>query len=1017
MDRSDLPRRAETPEEADRVSAEFTVVNALEPGVYWKTKHETEINQNSRGFRGHTRTLKLPPNLTLLLVDIERFDGIDHTVVLQQHPAHGDGTYRVLVDEFLRDFEPEPDGEAIRQREMDEIHAEVAGLQDELQRGQVDSTVMAPALEEGLAKWRTEVEEKVASDNGGTSEGSSQGSASTPMLAGGQFRTDIGYVLEQRLTDADTQSMKLIAEREAKIAQLKADWLQKRTDGIADAFRRLQPFFAEKSAVALAKTRAVRQQAESIMRGVASLDLYTGKGVTVHTICEGEGAVASEPLTLMQRKLFMDEELAVWAPVGENFDFQSHDAFLEHLASSPSLRDQLLPTPRCVVSMAVRRKAIDYGDMASNLAYNQMNRQVFLLVRNGDNVHQVFSSAPSHELAPRLFPTHDEYDQLFAGIDGSHITFQDIEFTQRASAAEDLMLHYRRFLILLCGLDHRLQLFGGFYNPDEALSFLTLPFQQRYLSFVADDEDDRLLAENRPSVEDWLQEKNRAVQSGSRVLCDFGRLLQEKNAPACFSRTYYGGRSHVDTIATPEKADDTLVVYRDKGALCVPVWVERQSFADIKQTHFTARVEIDHPSVPTAWPGYLCLDDVEAEELEWYIHNRQSRVRHIKYIRLFKACLESLRKEAKREAPTREYLANALNEAGLTSTEEAGEIVKEACKRWRVAHRGEALPPLGDHEGIQELLDQVHSLSHHRSGTLLRQAEALISDKGWTPLKVSIDGKNRLVVYHTAELEPGQDVLMPWGWVRRTILKPLKTKVAEASSRMVWLSVAGEPSETQLKAWPELAQWQHEHNAPCTLQRQQKAIQMVDQACEEAAATFMAEGAGIPEPAFERYLHQMLQVMRGGRRGYVEFPDIQFPIAAYAPMNLARPKGPYHVVVMASAELVLHHFADPDQRERVKQVFLSPFMHPEAHERRFEQALQVHYGVVRMESGAGGVTITSDSRPGPSQLLRPAFRDDNGKSLPLSDFLAQWQLMMDDPSSSMRQHLDRAYIHPLAREG
>ncbi len=176
MDRPDLPRRAETPEEADRVSVEFTVVNALEPGVYWNTKRETEITQNSRGI---TRTLKLPPNLTLLLVDIERFDGIDHTVVLQQHPAHGDGSYRVLVDEFLRDFEPEPDGEAIRQREMDEIYAEVAGLQDELQRGQVDPTVMAPALEEGLAKWRTEVEEKLASDNDGTSEGSSQGSAST----------------------------------------------------------------------------------------------------------------------------------------------------------------------------------------------------------------------------------------------------------------------------------------------------------------------------------------------------------------------------------------------------------------------------------------------------------------------------------------------------------------------------------------------------------------------------------------------------------------------------------------------------------------------------------------------------------------------------------------------------------------------------------------------------------------------------------------------------------------------
>ncbi|MGL6249995.1 MAG: hypothetical protein ACRC3F_03640, partial [Billgrantia desiderata] len=99
----------------EQASAEFSAVQSLQPGFYWRTKHDTEVHLNSRWRSGN---ITLPGGMVLLLVDIELFDGVEHTVVIQEHPTQGDGELRVLINDFLSDFEPEPDGEAVREREM-----------------------------------------------------------------------------------------------------------------------------------------------------------------------------------------------------------------------------------------------------------------------------------------------------------------------------------------------------------------------------------------------------------------------------------------------------------------------------------------------------------------------------------------------------------------------------------------------------------------------------------------------------------------------------------------------------------------------------------------------------------------------------------------------------------------------------------------------------------------------------------------------------------------------------------
>lgn len=136
--------RAEEPErvlEGERVERH----QPLHPGFYWKAKKAIKV----AGWAER----KIPKGCVLLLLKIKRVDDKPHTVVLAGHPLiHGEVNFDFLVNEFVRDFDPEPDGPAIRAREMAEVRAEIDALQADLLNFQQDpsallaAVVKAPAL-------------------------------------------------------------------------------------------------------------------------------------------------------------------------------------------------------------------------------------------------------------------------------------------------------------------------------------------------------------------------------------------------------------------------------------------------------------------------------------------------------------------------------------------------------------------------------------------------------------------------------------------------------------------------------------------------------------------------------------------------------------------------------------------------------------------------------------------------------------------------------------------------------
>lgn len=177
--------------------------------------------------------------------------------------------------------------------------------------------------------------------------------------------------------------------------------------------------------------------------------------------------------------------------------------------------------------MAMTNHDLNYADPWANEHMNRQNRKVFLMVRDGENIYQVFSSVESHLGSARLFPSQDETESHFRGLDGSQIKFDDIAYTDRLKGFDLRALHYKRFLLLICGLDHREKLFGDFYDEPASMNFVSMQFQEDYCRFLHDEDGSGLLAANdeRPSLSQYIREANAYMRSGSRMLCNWYSLM------------------------------------------------------------------------------------------------------------------------------------------------------------------------------------------------------------------------------------------------------------------------------------------------------------------------------------------------------------------------------------------------------------------------------------------------------------------------------------------------------------
>lgn len=852
----------------------------VEPGHYWQCRTSVD------GVWAHSASaFHFKQGLGYLLTNLRFFEGKLHSVELLDDPTVSTHSGVLTLPLLFEHFELLSDeaATAFRQQQMMDIHGEAAAIQNEMAESQTNPSLLEPVIQEGLQKWEAELARAKHRDDDDEDDVPSAPQAQLPAVGvSGKF--NLAGAVSHRITSTDIEVFKHMAQREGKIAEIRGKWLTEKVEQLGTVLKKLTPFYSEQAAVGMARAHEAMTLAKEVEKGLRSLRLYTGEGVTVVTVAEGASAPASEPLTIYQRKLYMDEEFAVWDDVDRMFDYASTELFFDALRKHDGLRQQLIPAPRGVVAMAVRSSDVQYdakslAEVMVNAERNRANKALFLLVRDGGNWYQVFSDEPSHELSPRLFPTRNEMDRVFAGLEGEQIGFEDLRFTNRMSEFDRKALAYKRFLILACGLDHRRKLFGPFYPEQASLSFISMEFQAKYMRFVADDDSDVMLGDNLPSVHEVIRQNHSQLAAGCRVLvfCKPATDTQEA-APGAFNKgTYSNYSTHYTKLVTPVHKAIFATVRRDKDDLVVMVPVERDNeysrgwgrYEPIKQKTFSVKVALN--KVKDDSIAYLITDTLSAEELRPYIYSRAQRASHWNYIYGFKLAMQLLAEEERTNAPVMAHLqSEGVAKFGLTPAA-AAIAATSAAQGWRLKHPdAECLPSTDDRELSFQLAEAAYAFTH-----AIPQVEKHISALGGRLVRVMRGKKGMLIAYYEQPASERDTRIKPWHWVgRRTFTAAGKPTKDAAQS--VWLRVGRITGESELFSAPtEFAHQFSEHGDG--LSKRTTFADKVDAMAAILVGAFKGEREGVSDEAWAHLIAENEE--HAQQKEFDRSRDVLLPVA------------------------------------------------------------------------------------------------------------------------------------------
>lgn len=708
-------------------------MNTLQPGTYWVCKSD------------HF-TPGIDPNEVVLLRSIDYVDDAPHTLTFLLHPdkqARHERHQQCLIADLYEHFEYEPNGGIIRQKEIEAQKRRIEQCHQDLMLSMTSKLAQSVTVAQALP-------EKIDFES-----------------------TSLSNEIEQGIKQAEDRKKQLV-QAEENIAHI--------SDELAVETARLAPYYTEMANVALAQTSTAIKEAESIKNGVESLTLYTGKDVHVETVVAGNGAARHEPLVLVQEKHYAQIEVLPWV----NHFVSANDGWMtlkERLQNEPGLRDQLFPAKRCVILMANCQDRPDrYTDDPA-----------YLLIRNGENIHRVDSPIGSHLMAGRLFPDEKEVDRIYQMIGLGELTYRDIGYTKALNEHDRLSLHYKRFLILLCGLDHRLRLLGDFDAPKTPARFVSMEFQKQYCVFLNEDREERL------ADKDWadkclseLERSTNDIVHGTRV------AIHPRNAADYFEKPALYDYSATTAQVVQIEANSTQE--------CLSVRI-RKEFQPRRE-----RLSLYDASRTFMWN----LDRLSSDQVKKMKNSKECRYRlKNEGFVLLRAALEYT--EEREEKEFNAAIDKLMNKGVNRSIANAALKLKRTAKRYDksakpdVARTCETLAKL-EAQGIEAVI-------------------AIAKREGAEVLRIGVDSKGRCVADIEATHEGEITELPDHVWHKRLIFESLPGEGAlTVSTSVEWLNERAARADIY-EVWEREVSWyriKHTSHSFFSRRSAECAIQSVD---------------------------------------------------------------------------------------------------------------------------------------------------------------------------------------------
>lgn len=698
-------------------------MDAPVPGSYWRLRKEVVGDEDE----ARVRADEMEAGTVLMLQSVEMADGQPHVYVFAPHPEWIDGDkQRFHADDFYAWWEPAPDGESVRAHELEKLY---------LAMEETKQAMLAPPPE-----------------------------AVPVALLAHDPTAQIGEEGKALATRSQVKSILAHAERLREDAEQRAQWIQTHSETLSEQGQVLANFHQERAQAALARTQAQIEGVEGILKTVANLHLYTGKGVEVMQLRGGAPASPDARLTIYQEVLALDEEALILLDQG-GLDHTRTEELIEALAD-PALLNRLIPAERGIVLVQFRNSYKEFikarGDNGDAVArYNhQMSRESQrkrLLVRDGERLWLIDADEVLAQIK-QLMPSQAEQDAYFLKDrwerEPRRITREDMDYARAQRAQLFALDHYGQVLIVLWGLHDRKGLFEKAQIPRFS-NWLDPAFQDCYLQLVS---SDSLIGVERPNFATWQAEQNATLASSVTVAVDLNQAMDEVSAPGAFSSGRWTGRdTYYETVYEPELPKgmgNVLIaeVRRDAKGLFVDVPCKYAGYRHQVRRQ-TANIKLYLRYVDPAArlvDGVLVLDRVFAADLTYYLESRQQRRSYSSYVGLFRAARRWAAERDAREAPLRAQLRAAAEAGGLKLDPDRREVMLvDAIAVARAARRDRTIPEVDTpafKAFLRAAMDALYAASSNHDARVAA-IDTWAAQRGRQPLRLVLTGRGDWKLY------------------------------------------------------------------------------------------------------------------------------------------------------------------------------------------------------------------------------------------------------------------------------
>lgn len=726
-------------------------LNGIKDGQYWistsdietkpfehkKDSYEKALKENTTIFSDWIERKSIKKDTTLLVKKLNFIDNILHSIDLEPHPTEKNGKIRrFLTEEFFEKFIKNDNGEQLRIQELNNFNLKLVELQNEI-------TNKSSTIQNNL-------------------------------ISSNESSKDITTMVNI-IPNIDNIEKKI--SNQIDLAKNFQTFLKEKTEEIQDNIQIITNFHGEKAKFALAKVNDSLEYANHLNSGLRSLKLYTGEDVKINIIKKGNSALFNEPLTFYQRRLFLDEELAIY--FDENgLDINKFENVFKILSEEKTIVDRMIPAERGVALVQIRRRQdANYNittveEIFKAIEDMKWNNASFLFIKDGENLYFVQSDLLwSYEGTKddfdknglkRLFPSTTDLNQPFKGINGKDITPSDLEYVNARNKFDQRSLAYKRILLLLWGLNDREKLFGQFYDEKKYQNWMEQEFQINNFKFIAD--DDFVLEHKYKDIRDFINEKNLYLQNNSRVLCDWSDVSQDQYSFKEFfdSKDLDRDFDKAKPIWVPFKRREIFLSKENNGILSGKCLTRRRY-----EVEKTKKITVDLNKC--ANNNYLiCLDDIRSNELTKYIHDRKWRENYGYYLHDFLLMYKHLKSEEEQQNDIINELKDFIRSNLFIPDNETVEYtIHSALRIWRNTHNGElAKSKFKDLKSFNQILNIIKNLNSFTKDSYNKIEEYCVKNNR-IPYKVNIDSSGKIILYASLKEEEYNNILNKNYWVAK----------------------------------------------------------------------------------------------------------------------------------------------------------------------------------------------------------------------------------------------------------